>query len=96
MDITTLLGTLVAVLTTVMTVDKFIHAFGLSKLLSAQVRHLADSAVERAKATPGTKDDEVAATFQALAHKAADAIDAGDESKALEALKDAAAARLAK
>jgi hypothetical protein len=96
MTVTALLGVLVAILSTTITVDKFLHAFGLSKLIAAQVRHTFDGAVEAAKKTPGTDDDDRAAVLQELAHKAGDAIDRGDEAAALGAVKDFAAKRAAK
>ena len=93
MDITTLLGTLVGVLSTVITIDKFLHTFGVSKLIAAQIRHIEDGAVAKAKTTADPRDDEVAAALQELAHRAADAYEAGDTTTALEHVKDMAAAK---
>lgn len=90
MTITTLLGVLVSILTVAMTVDKFMHTFGLSKLLAAQVRHSADGAVAKAALTPDKHDDEVAAALQLIAHKAADAYESGDAATALAMVKNLA------
>lgn len=95
MSVTALLSILVGVMTAAMTIDKFLHTFGLHKLLSAQLRNAADAAVERAKLTPGTADDNIATAAQGVAHAVADAVDRGDEAKVIELAKDFAAKRTA-
>lgn len=75
--------------------DKFLHAFGLSKLIAAQVRHSADGLVAKAKLTPDTKDDEVAASLERVAHLAADAYENGDTAGALAQVKAFAEKRVA-
>jgi len=93
MDITAILGALVALLTVTSTIDKLLHTLGLSKLISAQVRNLGDAAVAKAKLTPGTADDRIAEAISEIAHKGADAYDRGDEQAALSAIKEIAAKR---